>query len=58
MTLFNPWITGGGDKEAHTFAKGISLKLNVIAQLEFEFVYHKATVQYFSNYAIGIPPNK
>ena len=30
---------------------GISLKVNIIAQLEFELAYFKATVQHFSYYA-------
>ena len=34
-------IKGGG----HTFPKGISLEVNVIALLEFELAYYKAAVQ-------------
>ena len=41
------------DKEAHTFPKDISLKLNVIERLEFELAYFEATVQHFSYYATG-----
>ena len=41
MVLFNPQQ---GDKGSHTFPKGISLKGNVIARLEFEIVYFEAKV--------------
>ena len=44
---------GGGDKRIHTFSKGIRLKVNVIAILEFELSYFKVTVQHFSHYATG-----
>ena len=30
----------------HTFPYGISLKANVIAQLEFEFVFYNVAVHY------------
>ena len=32
------------DKGVHAFLKGISLKVNVIAQLEFELAYNNVTV--------------
>ena len=35
--------------------KGISLKVNIIAWLEFEHSYFKATVQHFSHYITGTP---
>ena len=34
----------GGDKKVHSFSKGISPKMNVIVQLEFEFAYYDVTV--------------
>ena len=37
----------------HTFYKSISLKVNVIAQLEFELNYFQAIVQHFSHYTMG-----
>ena len=33
----------------HTFPKGICLKVNAIALLEFEFAYHDSVVQYFNH---------
>ena len=39
----------------HTFLKGISLKVNVIVQMEVKLAYFKATVQHISHYAKGIP---
>ena len=40
----NLWI------EFSTFPKGISAKLSVIAWLEFELVYFKASGEFFSHY--------
>ena len=37
----------------HTFTKGISSKVNVIACLEFELDYFKGAVQHFSHYITG-----
>ena len=37
-----------GNLRIHTFPKGVSLKVNVIAWLEFELTYFKAPVQHFS----------
>ena len=34
-----------------TFPKGISLKVNIIAQLMFELAYHEAAVHHISRYA-------
>ena len=36
----------GRDKGAHTFHKGISLKVNVIADLEFELTHYDVAVQH------------
>ena len=56
-----PWDyftqSGWEDKRIHTFLKGISLKMNVIAWLEFELVYFEATVQHFSHYAMKLSPS-
>ena len=35
-----------GNKDVHTFSKGISAKVNVIARLEFELAYYDVIVQY------------
>ena len=35
-------------KRFHSFPKGISQKVNVIARLEFELVYYDIAVQYVS----------
>ena len=40
----------------HAFPKGISLKVNVIAQLEVEFTYFEAAVQDISPDALETPP--
>ena len=37
-----------------SLAKGISPKMNVIVQLEFELVYYDVTVQHFSHYTTAI----
>ena len=44
-------MTKVGDKLVHTFPKGISLKVNVIARLEFELTYYDAAVQHISHYS-------
>ena len=36
-TITHGWV----DKRVHTFPKGISPKVNVIARLEFELIYFK-----------------
>ena len=41
-----------------TFPKGISLKVDVTALLEFEFVCFEATVQHLSYYNTGNSPAK
>ena len=40
--------------EIYTFLEDISLKVNVIAGLEFERAYFEAAVQHFSPYATQI----
>ena len=49
VILFNPPI--GRFKGVHTLTNDISPKVNVIVQLEFEFVYLEAAVLHFSHYA-------
>ena len=44
--LTDCWV----NKEVYTFQKDISLKVNVIAWLEFEPVYFEPVVQEFSHY--------
>ena len=39
----------------HAFPKFISPKVNIIAQMGFEFTPYKATVQLFNHYTTGIP---
>ena len=48
--------TAGGDKEVHTFLKGISPKVTIIAGLEFELSFNQIAVQLVSHYASGTPP--
>ena len=38
-----------GIKEFHAFSKSICLKVNVIAQLEFQLVYFEAAVLHFNS---------
>ena len=46
------------DEGIHTFFKGISPKVNVIARLEFELAYYDIIVQHVSHYATGdLHPN-
>ena len=40
-------------RTVHNFILGISLKVNVILQLEFELSYFEITVKHFSHYARG-----
>ena len=44
------------DKGVHAFPKGISLKVNVIAWLEFELTYYDVTVQHVSHIAMETTP--
>ena len=39
------------EKGVNTFPKGISLKVNAIAQLDIKLVYYDVTVQHVSPYA-------
>ena len=50
MILFNPKLR---DKGVHSFPKGISPKVYVIAWLEFEFTNFEATI--FNYLALGLP---
>ena len=45
-----------GDKGIYTFPKGVSLRVNMIAWLEFEFAYFEAAVRHFDFYATPTPP--
>ena len=38
------------DKEVHILPKGITLKVNVIAQIEFKLAFFEAAVKHFSHY--------
>ena len=40
----------------HTFLNGNSLKVNEIAQLEFEFAYFDVPVQHVIHYDLGTSP--
>ena len=44
------------NKGVHTFLKGISLKANVIVQLQFELTHYNIEVQYLIHHAIGTFP--
>ena len=41
------------DKRLYTFPEGINPKVNLVAQLKFEFAYFKAAVQHFSHNDTG-----
>ena len=43
------------DKEVPTFPKGICLKVNVIARLEFKLAYYYSTVHHFNHYTTRAP---
>ena len=47
VILFNPHL---GDKRIHTFTKVISLKVNVMAELDFKLVYYNVAIQHVSLY--------
>ena len=40
-----------GDKDVHTFIKGMSRKVNVIARMEFELASYNVTVHLINYYA-------
>ena len=44
-------------KDRSVTVKGISPKMNIIAQLEFELAYYNVTVQHISHYIMGFPAN-
>ena len=44
MLLFNPLLEK--KEEFHTFPKGISPKMDVVARLEFELAYNEVTVKH------------
>ena len=44
-----------GDKGVRTFPKRICLKVNVIAQLQFEIANHNVAVQHVSHYTSASP---
>ena len=46
-----------GGQGVYTFPKGISSKMNISAQLEFELAFYDVTVQYVSHYTTGTSPN-
>ena len=39
-----------GDKRVHTFPKDISLKMNIITQLDLELSHYDVAVQYIDHY--------
>ena len=43
------------DKRFHTFTKIISLKMNIIMQLEFELAYYNLEILHISHYTPEIP---
>ena len=43
----------GRDKVVHTVLKGISPKVNILAQLEFKLTCYNAAIQYVSHYGPG-----
>ena len=47
------------DKGVHTFPKGICLKVNIIARLEYELAYYDSAVYRFNHYTMRIhtPPH-
>ena len=51
MLLTHSWE----DQGVHTFPKGIFLKVNIIAQLEFEIVYYNPAVHRFNHYTTRTP---
>ena len=45
-----------GDKDVHTFPKGISPKVNAIMCLDFKLSYFEVPVLHFSHFTIGTSP--
>ena len=52
----HPWRTAVYyltlNKGVHMFPKSVSVKVNLIARLEFKLTYFEATIQYFSHYSM------
>ena len=48
--MLNPFSRSWVYKGAHTFAKGICPKVNVIARVEFELAYYDSVVHRFNHY--------
>ncbi len=44
------------EKGVHTFPKGICLKVNIIARLEYELAYNDSAVHRFNHYTMRTPP--
>ena len=61
MPKLSLWMNGSDtilqleDKRIETFLKGICLKLNMMAQLEFKHAYFEKAVQHVSHYAMEHP---
>ena len=51
MVLFTP--IAEEIKEFNPLLKGISQKVNIIVQVEFELAYFEVTIQHFSNYTMA-----
>ena len=49
-------VIAGRIRWVHTFSKGISPKVNVIARLEFELAYFETAIQHLSHYTIDLLP--
>ena len=50
--LTHSWV----DESIHTFSKDITLKVNIIAQQEFELLHYYITVYHMIHYATWTPP--
>ena len=48
-------IDRGGYWEDHVFPKGINLKVNAVARLEFELSYYDTTISHVSHYITETP---
>ena len=44
----------GGKQGGSSLSQGISMKIDLIARLEFELVYFEVAVKYFSHYATSL----
>ena len=55
--ILQPQLTGLGDKWVYAFLKGISPKVNIIVQFEFEPAYYGAVHQ-ISHNTKGMTPQK